>query len=105
MTVRPKRDASWYAEEAERFWQKAGATGENGALRISYIALAREYEELAATLRKRTAGSAQIGTALAGLGCPASGLARYSPAYENKGETQQRAICSEPHHLDRQSSD
>ena len=54
MTVRPKRDASWYAEKAERLWQKAEATSENGALRISYIALAREYEQLAATLRKRT---------------------------------------------------
>ena len=55
MNARPTRDASWYAEEAERFWQKAAATSENGALRISYIAMAREYEELAATLRKRIA--------------------------------------------------
>jgi hypothetical protein len=57
MPVRPKRDASSYAEEADRLWKKAAAVSESGVLRISYIALAREYEELAATLRRRLADS------------------------------------------------
>lgn len=67
MTERPKRDASWYAEEAGRLWQKAEATSENGALRISYIALAREYEELAATLRHRLADSTRTAFQEGGL--------------------------------------
>ena len=57
MPVRPKRDPSWYAEEADSLWKKAAAISESGALRISYIALAREYEELAVTLRRRLADS------------------------------------------------
>jgi hypothetical protein len=57
MTERPKRNASWYAEEAARLWRKAETISESSALRISYIALAREYEELAVTLRRRLADS------------------------------------------------
>jgi hypothetical protein len=56
MPERPKRDASWYAEQAERLRQKAAAAKDDGALRNSYLGLAREYEKLAATLQKRTAG-------------------------------------------------
>jgi hypothetical protein len=41
MTMRPKRD---YADEAERLRKKAAAK-DDGALRNSYLALAREYEE------------------------------------------------------------
>ena len=53
---RPKRDVTWYAQEAERLRGKAAATKDDGALRNSYLALAREYQELAATLQKHTAG-------------------------------------------------
>jgi hypothetical protein len=53
MILRPRRDANWYAEEAERLRQKAAASKEDRALRSSYVALAREYEELTVTLQKR----------------------------------------------------
>jgi hypothetical protein len=53
MILRARRDANWYAEEAERLRQKAAANKDDGALRYSYLALAREYEELTATLQKR----------------------------------------------------
>ena len=56
MPERPKRDASWYAEQAERLRQKAAAAKDDGALRNSYLGLAREYEKLAATLQSRAAG-------------------------------------------------
>ena len=55
MPERPKRDASWYAEQAERLRQKAEDVKDDGPLRNSYLALAREHENLAATLQKRTA--------------------------------------------------
>ena len=53
MNLRPRRDANWYAEEAERLRQKAAANKDDGPLRQSYVALAKEYEELTATLQKR----------------------------------------------------
>lgn len=56
MTPRPKRDASWYAEEAERLRQKAADVKDDGPLRNSYLALAQEHENLAAALQRRTAG-------------------------------------------------
>jgi len=55
MPERPKRDASWYAEQAELLWQKATVES-NEMLRRSYLGLAREYEKLATTLQRRTAG-------------------------------------------------
>ena len=57
--LRPRRDANWYAEEAERLRQKAVVNKDYGPLRYSYPALAREYEELTVTLEKRH-GSARF---------------------------------------------
>jgi hypothetical protein len=54
MPERPKRDATWYAEQAELLWQKAAAAKDDQVLRSSYLGLAREYEKLAATLQRRT---------------------------------------------------
>ncbi|MBV9182078.1 MAG: hypothetical protein JO356_12275 [Acidobacteria bacterium] len=56
MPDRPKRNAAWYAEQAELLWQKTAAVESNEVLRSSYLGLAREYEKLAATLQRRTAG-------------------------------------------------
>ena len=56
MPERPKRDAAWCAEQAERLRQKAAAAKDDGPLRNSYLGLAREYEKMAATLQRRTAG-------------------------------------------------
>ena len=56
MPERPKRDATSYADEAERLRQKAADVKDDGPLRNSYLALAKEHDQLAATLQKRTAG-------------------------------------------------
>lgn len=47
------RSADWYRMEAARLRDKAAAVKHDAALQNSYLALALEYDRLAATIEKR----------------------------------------------------